>query len=170
MVMNRFCSHIAIALAASLSVGPAIGAEQHPISVLVADFDYDDTSGEVRDQRLEHLERVKAFGNILRERIAAEDRYEVVPAKCPQSPCTARTLNPKSFVDMARKSGARIVIYGGIQKMSTLVQWGKIHVLDLEREKLLLDRLFSFRGDTDDAFRKAAEAISKTLKEVTPPA
>jgi hypothetical protein len=33
---------------------------------------------------------------------------------------------------------------------------------------LLLSRLFSFRGDTDEAFRRAAKFISEILQDVAP--
>ena len=40
---------------------------------------------------------------------------------------------------------------GGIHKMSTLVQWAKAEVIDLRSGQIVLDRLFTFRGDTDQA-------------------
>jgi hypothetical protein len=43
-----------------------------------------------------------------------------------------------------------------------------VQVLDLRNKKLLLDRTFTFRGDTDKAFRKAAGFIAQTLQGVTP--
>jgi hypothetical protein len=52
--------------------------------------------------------------------------------------------------------------------MSTLIQWGTVRVVDVREKQLLLNRLFSFRGDNDEAYRKAAKFIGETLQSVTP--
>ena len=52
--------------------------------------------------------------------------------------------------------------------MSTLIQWGEIQLLDLEAEKLLLQRTVTFRGDTDAAYRHAANFVGEQLKETMP--
>ena len=52
--------------------------------------------------------------------------------------------------------------------MSTLIEWGSVQVVDVQQKQLLLNRLFSFRGDTDEAFRRAAEFIGETLQGVMP--
>ena len=56
----------------------------------------------------------------------------------------------------------------GIRKMSTLVQWGEIQLLDLEAEKLLMRRTVTFRGDNDAAYRHAANFVGDQLKETMP--
>ncbi|NOJ38211.1 DUF2380 domain-containing protein [Bradyrhizobium australiense] len=143
---------------------PAAG----PIAVAVADFDYFDTSGEVLDQSAEHQARVASFAALLRDNLAAQGDYRVVPIECPDHPCTATSMSQDVFIAAARKAGARLVVYGGIRKMSTLVQWGEIQLLDLEAEKLLMRRTVTFRGDNDAAYRHAADFVGNTLKESMP--
>ena len=41
----------------------------------------------------------------------------------------------------------RLVLYGGVHKMSTLVQWASVELIDVEANKLLDDRSLTFRGD-----------------------
>ena len=139
-----------------------------PIAVAVADFDYFDTSGEVVDQSAEHRARVASFAALLRDNLAGLGDYRVVTIECPDPPCTANSLSQDLFIAAARKAGARLVVYGGIRKMSTLVQWGEIQLLDLEAEKLLMRRTVTFRGDNDAAYRHAANFVSDTLKESMP--
>jgi hypothetical protein len=139
-----------------------------PIAVAVADFDYFDTSGEVADQSAEHQARVASFANLLRENLAALGDYRVVPIECQNRPCTATSLSQELFIAAVRKAGARLVVYGGIRKMSTLVQWGEIQLLDLEAEKLLMRRTVTFRGDNDAAYRHAANFVGDQLKETMP--
>jgi hypothetical protein len=45
--------------------------------------------------------------------------------------------------------------------------WQKL-VLDLDSNQLLLRRIVTFRGDTDTAFRRAAEFVGETLKDAMP--
>lgn len=139
-----------------------------PIAVAVADFDYFDTSGEIADQSAAHSARVASFATLLREDLAAQAGYRVVPIECQNHPCTANSLSQELFIAAARKAGARLVVYGGIRKMSTLVQWGEIQLLDLEAEKLLMRRTVTFRGDTDAAYRHAANFVGEQLKETMP--
>jgi hypothetical protein len=77
-------------------------------------------------------------------------------------------MPPDDFTAEARRAGARLVVYGGIRKMSTLVQWGEVQLVDLDRNELLLRRTVTFRGDTDEAFRRAAVFVGETLRDVMP--
>jgi hypothetical protein len=52
--------------------------------------------------------------------------------------------------------------------MSTLVQWAKAEVIDLRSGQIVLDKLFTFRGDTDQAWRRAEEFISNELITLAP--
>jgi uncharacterized protein DUF2380 len=159
---------VAMFAAAVLSLQANAIRAAAPVTVAVADFDYVDTSGEVTDQSAEHRERVAGFAGLLRDIIGAKGDYRVLPLDCPAQPCTATSMQPADFVAAARRSGARLVVYGGIRKMSTLVQWGEVQVLDVDANQLLLRRTVTFRGDNDMAYRRAAEFVGDTLKEAMP--
>jgi hypothetical protein len=156
-------------LLALLLGGEALAAERAAvIPAVVADFDYYDTSGEALDQSAQHAARVKIFADLLRDELAAHGRYRILPLTCPEPACSAGRMDANELMHAARRSGARLLVYGGIHKESTLVQWAKVEVVDLNDNKLLLDRLFSFRGDTDEAFRRAAAFIGQSLEDVAP--
>ena len=161
-VLTMLCVVIAF------SIAPGGSPAAAPIAVAVADFDYFDTSGEVVDQSAEHRARVASFAALLRDNLAAQDGYRVVRLECSDPPCTANSLSQDLFIAAARKAGARLVVYGGIRKMSTLVQWGEIQLLDLEAEKLLMRRTVTFGCDNDAAYRHAANFVSDTLRETMP--
>jgi hypothetical protein len=137
-----------------------------PLTVAVAEFDYVDTSGEPVDQTSVHRARVADFAAQVRQRLA-EQGYEVRPLSCAEA-CTAATASPDGLAAAARKAGARLMVAGGIHKMSTLIQFGEVQLLDLDKNALLLRRNFSFRGDNDTAFRRAAAFVGETLTEVMP--
>ena len=157
-----------ICASAALSFQSAASPAAAPIAVAVADFDYFDTSGEVTDQSAEHLARVASFANLLRDNLAAQGDYRVVTIECPDHPCTATSMSQDVFIAAARKAGARLVVYGGIRKMSTLVQWGVVELLDLQSDKLLMRRTVTFRGDNDEAYRRAALFVGDTLRDAMP--
>ncbi len=136
-----------------------------PLTIAVADFDYIDTSGEVKDQRAEHQARMAQFAELLRAKLSAEGEFRVMPVECAEPPCTPINMQPENFIAASRRSSARFVVYGGIHKTSTLVQWGDVELLDLEANKLLLKRTVTFRGDNDEAFRRAAAFVGETVKE-----
>lgn len=155
-------------LALWFSSGRLPAAERDAIPVVVADFDYEDTSGELEDRRAAHMARVKTFPGLLRERLAREDKYKILPLDCAKATCSADSIGADDLVTAALKADARLLVYGRIHKMSTLIQWGNIQVIDVQQKQLVLNRLFSLRGDTDEAFRRAAEFVGEMLKGVTP--
>jgi Protein of unknown function (DUF2380) len=106
-----------------------------PAGVIIDDFSYTDTSGEVADQVAQHQGRLTAFMTALRRE---------VPAEC----CT----------------GIRII--GGIQKTSTLVQWAKVAIIDTGRNRVLSDKLYTFRGDNDEAWARAEAFVSEDVRAV----
>ena len=67
------------------------------------------------------------------------------------------------LVDSARQAGAKLVIFGGMHKMSTLVQWAKLQALDLQSDKIVFDKLITFRGDNDESWRQAESFVAREL-------
>ena len=145
-----------------------LAAEREGTRVVVADFDYSDSSGEIADQRAEHAVRVKAFAALLRNRLADEGKYKVLHFDCTKATCSAGNVGTDDLIAAARNVDAQLLIYGGIHKMSTLITWGSVQIVDVRQRQLILNRLFSFRGDTDEAFRRASKYISETLQDVAP--
>ena len=133
-----------------------------PISIAVADFDYFDTSGEPTNQQAEHQARLQAFADAIRADLARDGRYRVVTLTCPQR-CAAAELAPAELLEKARLAGANRLLYGGIQKMSTLIQNAKVQVVDIAENKLRFDRLITFRGDTDESWQRAERFIVRDL-------
>jgi hypothetical protein len=136
-----------------------------PLPIVVADLDYTDTSGEARDQRAEHAARLQAFAGAIRADLARTGKYRVLTFVCSSDPCSGRETNPAVLIDDARKSGARLMLYGGIHKMSTLIQFAKIQMLDLDTGQVVFDRLITFRGDTDEAWQRAEQFVARELAQ-----
>jgi hypothetical protein len=137
-------------------------AQARPIAMAVADFDYTDTSGEPTNQQSEHEARLQVFSRTIRDDLASSGKYRIVTLVCGPSPCSG-PADPAGFMENARRAGAKLLLYGGIHKMSTLIQNAKVQVIDIEANKLLFDRLISFRGDTDEAWQRAERFLVREL-------
>ena len=129
----------------------------------VLDFNYVDTSGETRDQSAEHQKRLDAFMRALRQDIAASGKYRMVAATCRPVPCEVGQSPLTELQDAARDAGAKILLMGGIHKMSTLIQNAKVLAVDVETNAVVLDKLISFRGDTDEAWARAETFIAQQI-------
>ncbi len=164
--MRRSLRALASAAGVVFAARPAAAGEiSYPIkSVAVVDFDYRDTSGEVRDQSREHRARLDAFMAKLRADLGADPRLAVVTIACADPPCSAGNMPPTALMDAARRAGAQLLLYGQIHKMSTLVQWGRVQIVDVASDRLLDDKLLTFRGDTDEAWLRAEAFIAQELK------
>jgi hypothetical protein len=141
-------------------------AEPRGASFAVAGFDYSDTSGEPGDRAAEHAARTELFRAELRGRLVAVPGGRAVDLPCTSAgECTAATTSADVLLARARDAKADFVVFGGIQKMSTLIGWGRVDVLDVNSGKLVFDRVISFRGDSDEAFQRAAKFAAKDILE-----
>ena len=152
---------VAAVSAFALLPSPALAVE--PVAVAVADFDYIDTSGEVLGQERAHADRLRALAQHVREGLGQSGRYRVVVLACDPTPCSAGRTDPAELIAKAHAAGARLLLYGGIQKMSTLIQYGNAQVVDLDADRLVFNRNNSFRGDNDEAWRRAAQFLVSDL-------
>jgi len=127
-----------------------------PVIALV-DFSYEDTSGEERDQRREHAVRLDAFMTALRSDLA-QGRTVVTPT-CNPAPCSG-AQPAEVLLRAAREAGAGILLVGGVHKMSTLIQNAQVIALDAATGQVVADKVYTFRGDNDEAWRRAEGFIA----------
>lgn len=136
---------IRLILSAFLLVLPAASSpagSEAAIGVAVDDFSYTDTSAEPANQTAAHERRLQAFMAALRREIGEGGRYRLVPSA---------------------QDGAAFKVIGGIQKTSTLVQWAKVAVIDVGAKKLVMDKLYTFRGDNDESWERAEIFVSREV-------
>lgn len=119
--------------------GRAVAAEA---TIALDDFSYTDTSAEPVDQSAAHERRLQAFMVALRRDIAADQRYRLASSA---------------------QDGAAFKVIGGIQKTSTLVQWAKVAVIDVGARKVVMDKLYTFRGDNDESWERAEMFVSREV-------
>lgn len=168
--MSSLKTAFRICLTAATALLPAAlaAAGESEIPVAVADFDNYDTSGESGERTAQYAARVQGFSDLIGNHLESGGGFRIVELTCAQPPCSAGHVAPDDLVAAARQAGARLLVYGGVHKMSTLIQMGKVQVVDLREEKLVMDQSFSFRGDNDMAFDRAAQFIVDYLEDVSP--
>jgi hypothetical protein len=156
-----------LVFAVVIAAGPARaeGQRTQPVPIAVVDFDYLDTSGELRDQHAEHEARLQTFMRALRDDLAGSGQYRIVALRCSQTPCAVG--GSAQLTKDAHSSGAKLLLYGGIHKESTLIQWMKVEAVEVETGTQLFDRLMTFRGDTDEAWMHSERFLIKQFTEVT---
>jgi hypothetical protein len=145
-------------LAPAGAANPA--GQQEPIAI--ADFFYTDSSGEVQNQTAKHEALIQAFMASLRRDLASSEKYRVVSLTCQPEPCSA--AESSKLLGQARSAGATLLLFGGIHKESTLVQWATVRLVDVRTDTLVIDRLLSFRGDNDEAWQHAEAFLAADLK------
>jgi Protein of unknown function (DUF2380) len=138
-----------------------------PATLAVLNLDYVDTSGEPTDQTAAHQRRAADFVSALQRDLAANGQYRIVPMSCGSESC-APAMNPSELQKAARAAGAKLVLFGGVHKMSTLVQWAKIQIANEEQGQVVFDRLLTFRGDTDEAWQKAESFVARDVLNLAP--
>jgi Protein of unknown function (DUF2380) len=147
---------------------PIAMAAESPPSLALSGFFLIDTSGEQRDQTAEHDARLSRFDGIMREDLAKSGKFALVKMNCPQSSCTAQSMKLDQLLESAKGAGARFLVIGAVEKMSTLVLWARLEVYDVASGQMVFNRLFTFRGDNDEAWQRAAHYVANELIKNAP--
>ena len=144
-------------------------AEDTPPSLAISGFFLVDTSGEPRDQTAEHDARLERFDGIMHDELAGSGRFKLAEMKCPQPRCSGQSMTMDELFTRARDAGARFLAVGAVEKMSRLVLWARLEVYDTASRKIVFNRLITFRGDNDEAWRRAAHYVARELITNAPP-
>ncbi len=129
----------------------------HAGTLAVVTFAYTDTSHEPRDQATRHADLVQAFMQALTQDLSIKIG-SVTTIAC-AAPCTELPSLSDALGDAA-KVGADWLLIGGFHKESTLLQWAKVILIDVRTQRARLDKLYTFRGDNDQAWRHAEAFIA----------
>ena len=167
MYRSRFVlpglSLIALSLGLTFAEADPSVVTARRVRLAIVDFVYLDTSGELSDQAAAHRRRLQIFMAGLRRDFAADERFLLVTLSCGPAACNNDT--PVSDLHRAVSyAGANILVTGGIHKQSTLVQWAKVTAIAIDANRVVLEKLFTFRGDSDEAWGRAEAFISQDIR------
>ena len=129
----------------------------------VAEIQYSDTSGEVLDQSADHFRRLREFEASLRTDLAASGKVRSAVLDCPPNACSIGEIAAAQLLDKAQAAGAGYLLISSFHKVSTLVQWAKFDLVEVKTRNVVFNRLVTFRGDNDKAWRHAESFIVREI-------
>ena len=156
---------LALIVAAVFTVSAVLrGEAQGEVPVVaVAEIQYVDTSGEVIDQSADHFRRLREFEASLRTDLAASGKIQNVALDCPPNACSVGDIEADQLLVKAQAAGAAYLLISSFHKVSTLVQWAKFDIIDVKTRNVVFNRLVTFRGDNDKAWRHAESFIVREI-------
>jgi hypothetical protein len=138
-------------------------AQGEVAALAVAEIQYIDTSGEVVDQSADHIRRLREFEASLRTDLAASGKVRNVVLDCPPNACSIGDIDADQLLGKAQAAGAGYLLISSFHKMSTLVQWAKFDIVDVKTRNVVFNRLVTFRGDNDKAWRHAESFVVREI-------
>jgi hypothetical protein len=165
MPMKRRSVDFALIAAAVLYAGlvqQARAQDEAPV-LAVAEIEYVDTSGEVIDQSADHFRRLREFEASLRTDLAASGKVRNVALDCPPAACSVGDIAVEQLVAKAEAAGAGYLLISSFHKMSTLVQWAKFDIINVKARNVVFNKLVTFRGDNDTAWRHAETFVVREI-------
>jgi len=163
--MKRRSASLALVAAVVLCAGPVRPgqAQGEVAAVAVAEIQYIDTSGEVIDQGADHFRRLRLFEASLRADLAASGKVRDATLDCPPNACSVGDIELDPLLDKAQAAGAAYLLISSFHKVSTLVQWAKVDIVEVKTRNVVFNRLVTFRGDNDNAWRHAESFIVREI-------
>jgi hypothetical protein len=152
-------------------------AESARPRLLALDFEIVDTSGEPVDKRAEHARRLSLVRAWIAKELAARKLYVDVDAATIRTQIDAvlrgqylRSCNGCEL-DLAQAAGADAVLLGKFNKVSTLIGSLDLVIKDAKTGARLVERRLDFRGDTDEAWLRAARFfVDELARDAAKPA
>ena len=156
---------LALIAGAALYAAPIspIHAQGEVPTLAVSEIQYSDTSGEVTDQSADHVRRLREFEASLRTDLAASGKIRTVNLDCPPNACSVGEIDIAALVDKAQAAGAAYLLVSSFHKVSTLVQWAKFDIVNVKTRNVVFNRLVTFRGDNDAAWRHAESFVVRQI-------
>lgn len=153
---------VAVLLVGALAIfTPPGGSGQAKMLILPVGFT--DTSEEVMDQSQPHQHR--------RDLLAAELAGEHQLAELLSSADLDRDC-PRADADcilaLARQRGAERILVAEVVKTSTLILNLDARLIDVATNRRVAAKFISFRGDTDDAWRRTARFLAQQIGDARP--
>jgi hypothetical protein len=142
-------------------------------TLLVLPLEKVDTSGEPLSQAKKLEDRLTALTVYLSKELEAHGLYAVIdPISIGKEIDQARATQPLDKcngceLDLARRVHADRVLIGAVDKVSTLIGSMRLSIVDVATGRGIFGRVLGFRGDTDEAWQRAARFFVRDLEATT---
>ncbi|WP_374633859.1 DUF2380 domain-containing protein [Paracoccus sp. (in: a-proteobacteria)] len=118
-----------------------------------------DTSHEAQDQRGDHARRQE----LMRDVLAQEMQGRLIAPGAIAAACPRETA--ECLMAMLREDQADQGLFIVVQKSSTLILQAFASLVDVPTGRLILHKELSFRGDNDEAWRRAGRFMAAQLRD-----
>ena len=159
----RKAAGAALALSLVLQTGPvdaALAETTPPIVVAVLPIEVADTSGEAANPQWPG--RIAAVTETLAQALSESGRYRAIdltPESDRLAPMAPIYRCNGCWLAVVRETGADAVAITVVHKMSTLVASMHVWLLDVATQQTIREGAVSLRGDTEEAWQRAAEFL-----------
>jgi hypothetical protein len=145
---------------------PGHAAEDATAALTVLPFTFLDTSGEMRDQAADHEARLKRMASTVASGVSSPGGYRIVEPSAALASC--QRTDSACLLGAARAAGADLILVGALQKVSTMATQLWAAMFDTGTGQRLFFRQMTFRGDTDQAWDRAAMYLSQEIQADPP--
>jgi hypothetical protein len=136
-------------------------AEEAAPSLVLMPFTFVDTSGEPRNQTVDHEARLTRMSAEIGKDLEAGGLYRVIAMPPELKACEA--TDSECILAASRRAGVDRLLVGTLQKVSTMATQGWVGLFDASTGMRLFYRQLTFRGDNDQAWDRAASYLSKDI-------
>jgi hypothetical protein len=150
------------ALLISLLLATSAAEAAEPVTVGVAEIGYQDILG-APDSKQRANERTRKCAEALRQDLGADGKFKVVTLECGKDPCSITRQTPEDLIAAAKKAGARVLVYGGVHKVSPALQNMRAQAVDIEAAKLVFNQAITISGDDAASWKKAERFLAEEL-------
>ncbi|QGM45552.1 DUF3280 domain-containing protein [Methylocystis heyeri] len=148
-----------------VGVGQALAAPR----LLILNFEILDTSNEPVDRRSEHERRLAMIRDHIAEALDRRGLYQIADNALLEA--RIHEILARQYlrdcngceIELAQQAGAEFVMRGKFNKISTLVGSMDIEIKRVATDRPVYIQNFGFRGDTDEAWTRAAEFFARSL-------
>lgn len=117
-----------------------------------------DTSHEAEDQAGDHARRLDLLSDVLSEELSGVTlSREEVAAACPRE-------TTDCLLGLLKERGADRGLFIVVQKASTLILQIFASVVDVDEGRMVVHKELNFRGDNDEAWRRAGRFLARQLR------
>ncbi|MCF3973087.1 DUF2380 domain-containing protein [Paracoccus salsus] len=120
-----------------------------------------DTSGEARDQQDQHQRRLDILAGTLRDELGNAVLIDAA------STATCQPQTTDCLLALGRDAGGDRTLFVVAQKTSTLILQLFANLVDTESGTLIRSRNLNFRGDNDDAWRRAGRFLAGQMRDAS---
>ena len=139
-------------------------------TLLVLPLEIVDTSGETPSRAKELEDRLTTLTLYISRELGTHGLYAVIdPISIGSEIGKARATQPLDRCngcerDLARLVHADRVLIGAVDKVSTLIGSLRLNIVDVATGQIIFSRVLGFRGDTDEAWQRAARFFVRDLE------